>query len=67
MNSRRFNENDILGDLDRDEKGHLIIAEPQGANDVLKDKQSRLINKKGYLVDKEGNLINNINGKIMFT
>lgn len=57
---RLFNENDILGDLERDENGNVFI--PPG----LTDKQGRPVNQKGYLVDPNGNVIDNLNGKTMF-
>ena len=41
---RTFNENDILGDFDRDDKGNIIVF-------GNKDKQKNLVNEKGYLVD----------------
>lgn len=36
--SRRFNECDIIGDLDRDEKGNVIAGEPDQKSDEFKDK-----------------------------
>lgn len=59
---RQFNVCDIFGDLDFDEEG-LPILEP-GQD---KDKQGRLINSKGYLLDPEnGNVINNQNFETAF-
>jgi len=43
---RSFNENDILGDLSRDEKGNVVVEKGQN-----KDKDGNLINPRGYLVD----------------
>ena len=62
--SRRFNECDILGRFDRDEKGNVIV-EPD-ANGNFKDKDGKPTNERGYLVDKDGNIINNYNGQKMF-
>jgi hypothetical protein len=47
---RTFNENDILGDFDRDDKGNIILL-------GTKDKKKNLVNEKGYLVDTQGNII----------
>lgn len=57
---RNFNENDILGDLDRDEKGNVIVLQDEGGNYV--DKQGRPVNERGYLLDKSGNgdIVNNV-------
>ena len=38
---RTFNENDVLGDLDRDDKGNLITLERNGH---FEDKQGNTIN-----------------------
>lgn len=39
---RLFNENDILGDLDRDEKGNVVVlSDPQGN---FKDRQGKPTN-----------------------
>lgn len=46
---RNFNENDILGDVDRDEKGNVVVQPDQ--NGVHLDKQGRLVNERGYLTD----------------
>jgi len=53
---RRFNVNDILGEFDRDERGHpLILQDKKGE---LIDKEGKRVNEKGYLVDpKNGNII----------
>jgi hypothetical protein len=45
---RTFNENDILGALDRDEKGNLIkLSNEKGHH----DKNNHLTNQKGYLLN----------------
>ena len=57
--SRRFNENDVLGNLDRDEKGNVVTEEKDG-NKI--DKDGNPINDKGYLIDpSSGDIINNFN------
>lgn len=65
--SRRFNECDIIGDLERDEKGNVITNEPDPKTQELKDNQGRPTNERGYLKDpKTGDIINNLDGKKMF-
>ncbi len=46
---RTFNVNDILGDLDRDDKGNVVVG--QDDTGTTRDKQGKLTNKKGYLID----------------
>lgn len=55
-----FNHNDCLGELDRDTKGLIVVPEN------LKDKLDRPVNSKGYLVDDSGNIIENLDGNLMF-
>lgn len=62
--SRRFNENDILGNLDRDEKG--IIQTEQDLEGNHADLDGSQTNNRGYLTDKKGDVINNFNQKSMF-
>lgn len=58
--SRSFNVHDILGDLDRDDKGNVIV-------DTDKDKSGKLVNPRGYLLDKQtGDVIENQTGRKMF-
>lgn len=65
--SRRFNECDIIGDLDRDEKGNVIANEPDPKTKEQKDNKGRPTNERGYLTDpKTGDIINNLDGKKMF-
>lgn len=54
---RRFNENDILGELDRDDDKNVQIPFNEASRGLL-DKSGRKINKSGYLVDYEGNIVN---------
>jgi len=58
--TRTFNENDVYGDLDRDEKGNVVVPESG------QDKSGKLVNARGYLVDTEGNVINNLGSELMF-
>lgn len=58
QNKRTFNENDILGEFDRDEKGNIIILQDQQGNSI--DKLGRRVNERGYLIDpSSGNVIEN--------
>jgi hypothetical protein len=54
--NRKFNVNDILGEFDRDERGHpLILQDKKGE---LIDKEGNRVNEKGYLVDpKTGDVL----------
>lgn len=61
---RTFNENDILGNFDRDEKGNPIILRDKNGNPV--DKDGNKVNEKGYLVDDKGNIIDNQHKEKMF-
>lgn len=65
--SRTFNECDIIGDLDRDEKGNVIANEPDPKTLSQKDNKGRPTNERGYLTDpKTGDIVNNLDGKKMF-
>lgn len=61
---RTFNVNDILGDLDRDEKGNVVVT--QDGSGTHRDKTGALTNNRGYLLDDKENVIENLNGEIMF-
>jgi hypothetical protein len=63
---RRFNVNDILGDFDRDERGHpLILQDKKGE---LIDKGGHRVNEKGYLVDsKTGDILEKEKGRKVFS
>lgn len=62
---RNFNENDILGDFDRDEKGNVIVLQDENGNYV--DKQGHRVNEKGYLIQPEtGDIVENMNQQKMF-
>jgi len=73
--SRRFNECDIIGNLDRDDKGNVVVGQAQegkkgkdgkGTTKYF-DKDGKPTNERGYLIDpKTGDVINNMNGEKMF-
>jgi len=53
---RKFNVNDILGELDRDERGNLVMLENKDGVSV--DKSGNQVNDKGYLIDgKTGDVL----------
>jgi hypothetical protein len=56
-NKRTFNENDILGEFDRDEKGNIILLQDKNGNFV--DKLGRKVNERGYLINPQGDIIEN--------
>jgi hypothetical protein len=58
---RTFNENDILGEFDRDDKGNIILLQDENGNNV--DKLGRRVNERGYLLDPNGSgdIIENLN------
>lgn len=61
---RTFNENDVKGELERNEEGKYSPAVlPNG---VMVDKFGRKVNEKGYLVDEKGNVIDSKTEKQMF-
>ena len=64
IDTRRFNECDIIGNLERDEKGNVIPE--QDATGKNTDKDGRSTNGRGQLVNKEGDVINNYNSQKMF-
>lgn len=56
--SRTFNVNDILGELDRDDRGNIIVlGDSQGNNN---DKTGHATNIRGYLIDSQtGDVLEN--------
>ena len=52
---RRFNVNDILGEFDRDDKGNPMILQDKKGD--LVDKDGNRVNEKGYLIDKNGDVV----------
>lgn len=49
--SRKFNECDIIGDFERDEKGNVVAGEPDARTGKFKDLEGNETNERGYLVD----------------
>lgn len=66
QDSRKFNECQILGDLDRNRFGKIVVGPMEAISGSYFDNQGRKTNQRGYLVDSDGNVINNVNQKIMF-
>jgi hypothetical protein len=62
-NGRRFDITDVIGQVDKDEKGEFISNTDDTGK--LTDNVGREINSRGYLVDKRGNVIDK-DGKIIF-
>ena len=54
---------DIMGEFDIDDTGNYIIL--RGAQGQLLDKNDRLVNRRGYLSDKFGNVVDK-NGQVVF-
>ena len=54
---------DIMGDFEIDDLGNYIIM--RGENGELLDSRERLVNRRGYLVDRFGNVIS-IHGAVIF-
>ena len=62
---RDFNEHDVLGDLDRDDKGNLVVLEDK--NGRKHDKKRNPVNQRGYLIDPKSNdVIENMTNQPMF-
>merc|ERR1719272_1244949 len=51
-----FELTDIMGEFEIDDLGNFIII--RGPNGELMDKRARRVNRRGYLVDRFGNVIN---------
>jgi len=63
---RTFNVNDILGDLDHDEKGNVVVPPADNGGNHY-DKSGALTNRRGYLLDpSSGDVLENLNGETMF-
>jgi hypothetical protein len=60
---KKYDIKDIMGELDKDRNGNMIIRRDK--DNQMVDKRGRRVNNKGYLIDDMGNVINN-EGKIMF-
>lgn len=66
LDIRGFNEIDIVGDLDRDDRGNvLLFLDEATGKSVLIDAQYRPVNTYGYLVDKAtGDIIDGYGRKV---
>lgn len=60
---KKFDIKDVLGHLDKDRNGNIIVRRDK--DNQMVDKKGRRVNNKGYLVDKDGNVVNE-EGKVMF-
>jgi hypothetical protein len=54
---------DIMGEFEIDDAGNYIIL--RGDEGELLDRRERAVNKRGYLIDKGGNVINQTS-KVIF-
>lgn len=63
---RTFNENDVMGDFDRDpHTGHIVVLKDTSGQH--RDKAGNITNARGYLLDqKSGGIIENQNFQEMF-
>lgn len=52
-----------MGDFEIDDLGNYIIM--RGENGELLDSRERLVNRRGYLIDRFGNVIN-VQGQVIF-
>jgi hypothetical protein len=52
----KFNVDEIRGDLDKDENGRVQLILENEKGEIL-DNQKRRVNAKGYLIDNEGNIL----------
>lgn len=57
-----FELGDIMGEFERDDHGDFIIVEE---GNTLEDAMGRSVNRKGYLLDQDGNVVNT-KGRLMF-
>jgi hypothetical protein len=46
---KNFNEHDVLGDFDRDDRGNIILLTNERGQ--LVDKKNLRVNEKGFLLD----------------
>ena len=62
---RTFNEHDVLGELDRDDKGNVVVLEDK--NGRKHDKKRNPVNHRGYLIDPKSNdVVENLTNQPMF-
>ena len=63
--NRTFNVNDILGELDRDNRGNIIVLEDNQGNHI--DKTGQLTNVRGYLTNPlTGDILENHTNQKLF-
>ena len=63
--NRTFNVNDILGELDRDNRGNIIVLEDNQGNHI--DKTGQLTNIRGYLTNPlTGDILENHTNQKLF-
>jgi len=53
---KKYEVTDIIGSFDKDRQGNIIIRRDK--DNQMVDKKGRKVNRKGYLIDNEGNVIN---------
>ena len=56
---KRFDIRDVIGQFNKDDTGKIIT---KNSKDGLIDNLGRRVNEKGYLIDKQGNIVD-VNGK----
>ena len=62
---RTFNVNDILGELDRDDRGNIQVLSDAQGNDI--DKTGHPVNAKGYLKDpRTGDILDSATKQTLF-
>ena len=62
---RNFNVHDILGELDRDERGNVVVLQDSFGNKI--DKNRMYTNIRGYLLEQEtGDIVDNKTSEPMF-
>lgn len=67
INLRTFNENDIIGNFERDWAGKIIDEQNTLARMHFKDRDGLPVNQKGYLIDQEtGDIISKYTFEVMF-
>lgn len=65
--NRLFNENDVLGEVDRDEHGLFVHMPIDATAGEFEDKNKKLINHLGYRIKQPtGDVIDNLNGRVAF-
>ena len=63
--ARTFNVNDILGELDRDDRGNIVVLQDSQGNNV--DKMGNMTNIRGYLQDPvSGDILENHTKETLF-